>query len=422
MAKEFQTNFFENLGKELKNVDNSESMMLLVFDADKKPKLYPMSELISKINNFESELVTLRREVKKLKQPALEFSKDFESQKDLSESLVEPKNSKQAFSEKKDDFEDLSDNYNKMNKKLTKLEKKVNENAEDYESIGSKVEKKIKKYVEKGIIIDNEQLKKGLIEFRKELTSGEIPKDLASSKGFSSSDKELMGVFTEINQIKNGNLEVKNLVSNLSTKISENEHLFNSWLNADYSKFQGDTTDKLKFLDDRLGILSLMGGMTKRDKHGNDLNDDPDEKDDQLQEEEPVICEKGSLFIDSEFLGVEVLDYLIEVLFEGKIKTSSKIMNSKTHGGLARDFHRRCDKFTNTLVIAKSGEFIAGGFTDVLWDGSGMKESKNTFLFSFNKKKKYQVINSKNAICCEPEYGACFGGKLISMLVNKSVK
>src|SRR3990167_4132394 len=38
-----------------------------------------------------------------------------------------------------------------------------------------------------------------------------------------------------------------------------------------------------------------------------------------------------------------------------------------THTNVAAEFHQACDNIPNTLVIIKSGQYIAGGYTEVAW-------------------------------------------------------
>ena len=82
------------------------------------------------------------------------------------------------------------------------------------------------------------------------------------------------------------------------------------------------------------------------------------------------------------------------------------------------DFHSKCDGHANTLTIlkAKFGSNIFGGFTSASWDGlSEYKSDANAFLFSLtnreNKplKMKIKFNQHQNAIFCNSEYGPTFG-------------
>ena len=82
------------------------------------------------------------------------------------------------------------------------------------------------------------------------------------------------------------------------------------------------------------------------------------------------------------------------------------------NGSKSDDFHKYCDNKGPTLVLLKTTkQKIFGGFTPLNWKvGSGyLKDKSNqTFIFSINLKKKFDMINStKNAICTN--YGPWFG-------------
>ena len=79
---------------------------------------------------------------------------------------------------------------------------------------------------------------------------------------------------------------------------------------------------------------------------------------------------------------------------------------------VAAEFHQACDNIPNTLVIIKSGQYIAGGYTEVAWSSPSEechKPSKLTFLFSVNRQKTYSVTDEKYAVFHNVNYGPSFG-------------
>ena len=131
-------------------------------------------------------------------------------------------------------------------------------------------------------------------------------------------------------------------------------------------------------------------------------------------------CGEGLFFNDSQFIGSKPVEFIVR-LFEGKIKSTSMLYNSTDHGPNPEAFHAMVKNAKNTLIVVKSGKFIAGGFTDQSWDGSGYKSSSKTFLFSFDNNKLYKQATPEISICCEPEFGPCFGSFLIRLFSNKIV-
>lgn len=73
-------------------------------------------------------------------------------------------------------------------------------------------------------------------------------------------------------------------------------------------------------------------------------------------------------------------------------------------------FHETVDDQNNLLIIAKSGQFIAGGFTDQNFTGK-FKSSLNTFLFSIDKNRQYKLKPefTNCAISSNRNHGPVFG-------------
>ena len=88
------------------------------------------------------------------------------------------------------------------------------------------------------------------------------------------------------------------------------------------------------------------------------------------------------------------------------------------NGENAKDFHKLCDKFPQTMTIIKSVKGkIFGGYTEKTWKDEDikkmgtLKKDNKAFLFSLNKKKIYNIYFDQPAIWCHESYGPCFYGK-----------
>ena len=92
------------------------------------------------------------------------------------------------------------------------------------------------------------------------------------------------------------------------------------------------------------------------------------------------------------------------------------------NGSTSKDFHNYCDNKGPTLTIVKTTKNkIFGGFTPLNWDNSWSKIDKDnqTFIFSLNLMKKYDMINiKKQEIYCGSDYGPYFGGRDFSIESN----
>ena len=86
------------------------------------------------------------------------------------------------------------------------------------------------------------------------------------------------------------------------------------------------------------------------------------------------------------------------------------IYRATRDGDAASDFHSKCDKSKNTLVIVKTKKGLRfGGFTSVTWEGKDEdKEDKKAFCFSLDKMKIYNCKKGKKAIFASPYSGPAF--------------
>ena len=103
-----------------------------------------------------------------------------------------------------------------------------------------------------------------------------------------------------------------------------------------------------------------------------------------------------------------------------KEKTNKNINNidliftMTKNGSSSKDFHKFCDNKGPTLIIIKAkNDRIFGGFTPLNWEiknGDNIyDESNQTFLFSLNLMKKFDMINTKKVAIRNASYGPSFG-------------
>ena len=130
-------------------------------------------------------------------------------------------------------------------------------------------------------------------------------------------------------------------------------------------------------------------------------------------------------------LGKSPLDFLSKEL--SKFTSSKTIFTTSQllpKTAVASEFHKACDNVPNVLVIIKSGQYIAGGYTEVPFESRNYsKHSKQhfkpnldmrTFLFSANRKKTYMLIDKLKALNCRNDKGPSFGLSGISISSNYS--
>ena len=96
------------------------------------------------------------------------------------------------------------------------------------------------------------------------------------------------------------------------------------------------------------------------------------------------------------------------------------LYRASTDGDKAKIFHEKCDKHGMTLVLVETTKGVRfGGFTTKTWDGNCIKKIDNdAFVFSFDKKRCYDVIRNEYAVGGYPKFGPVFFGCQIRIYDN----
>jgi hypothetical protein len=78
-------------------------------------------------------------------------------------------------------------------------------------------------------------------------------------------------------------------------------------------------------------------------------------------------------------------------------------------GDRAKDFHDKVRGISKTLCVIKTPKGLFGGYTEATWDGDNCdKFDENAFCFSLTLRKIYELIEGKDAIGCNKDYGPIF--------------
>ena len=132
-----------------------------------------------------------------------------------------------------------------------------------------------------------------------------------------------------------------------------------------------------------------------------------------------------SLIINKDIKKQEAIINWIKQKINKKNIDFKKIFTMSLNGSSCNDFHNYCDNKGPTITIIKTtNNKIFGGFTPLNWESSGNGENKydksnQTFLFSLDLMKKFDMINAKKeAIYCSKNNGPYFGGRDFSIESN----
>ena len=116
---------------------------------------------------------------------------------------------------------------------------------------------------------------------------------------------------------------------------------------------------------------------------------------------------------------------LVESWLNNREFKTELLYRKSRDGSTPNDFHNKCDdKGTTIILIETTDGNIFGGYTELSWDTScSFKKDKSTFIFSFNKKKKYISNNDgNNSIGCYKQHGPIFGGNIPNIYLEGTLE
>ena len=137
------------------------------------------------------------------------------------------------------------------------------------------------------------------------------------------------------------------------------------------------------------------------------------------------INKEFSYILLSEIMKLGEANFILSIIgkrMNKSIKGLNKLYQASIDGGEPINFHKKCDDIPNTLVLIKSeGERRFGGFTPIPWKSEGgfIEDKKNqTFVFSLDNKKIYNLKSIRYAVYHREVFGPCFGWKDIDIYRN----
>ena len=156
------------------------------------------------------------------------------------------------------------------------------------------------------------------------------------------------------------------------------------------------------------------------------IEDKKDEKQIEENKEEIKIVEKEEKtehnIVNGEIIhNIEELEMLIRNINKSSHKmTLNLIYKASADSDKAIDFHNKCDKAKNTIVLIETDKGKRfGGYTSVSWEGNCEdKIDDDAFVFSLDKMKIYNIIPGEKAIGCYPKFGPVFLGCQIKIFDN----
>jgi uncharacterized coiled-coil protein SlyX len=107
--------------------------------------------------------------------------------------------------------------------------------------------------------------------------------------------------------------------------------------------------------------------------------------------------EANKIFLGSQIITKESKDMLLNWL-PRKPNKITLLMNSNIDGDSTKTFMDKCNGKCPTLAVIKTTNgYVFGGYTTQMWKEGKVKDN-NAFVFSINKKRKYNIKQPENAI------------------------
>ena len=161
-------------------------------------------------------------------------------------------------------------------------------------------------------------------------------------------------------------------------------------------------------------ISSLNERITKMENRINSLENKVNElysiKEEYFKLKRKEIEQNYNLFPESSIIKKGEENTILS-WFDKKPKNFKLLFDTNINGDSISTFYKRCQNKTPTILFFKTTNGARfGGYTTSIWANKGSLKDENSFVFSLDKKEKYNVINKSSAIYCYENYfqfGTC---------------
>ena len=223
---------------------------------------------------------------------------------------------------------------------------------------------------------------------------------------------------TEINNLKQENEKLNEKIKNLKIKEEQNQKIKDEVINKKFvdeiSLSQKKSKNEFMIIISIVSILIILILSIIIYKIYNLKNENKslNKKIEDINKEFSYILHKSAIMklVEENFIFSEIRKRM-----NRSIKGLNKLYQATIDGGDPINFHKKCDNIKNTLVLIKSeGERRFGGFTPIPWKSEGgfIEDKKNqTFVFSLDNKKIYNLKRISKAVYHHEDYGPRFGWK-----------
>ena len=177
--------------------------------------------------------------------------------------------------------------------------------------------------------------------------------------------------------------------------ISLNEKI-NS-LEKQLKENQEKTNNEIKILNDKINeLMNIKKEFEEfkkvKEKEKEKGKEKEKEKEEEKEKEKEIIYFKNSNIIE------KIDEKIILNFFDFKPKEFIKILDSKIDGVSTQAFIDKCSKVCPIIIFIKTNEGLRfGGFTSKIWLKEQLQNDDKCFLFSLDKKEKYNITDPSGA-------------------------
>ena len=175
--------------------------------------------------------------------------------------------------------------------------------------------------------------------------------------------------------------------------------------------------DKLeKDLDNKNNIIVEL--KNKYEKMEGQINELISIKNEYEKLKKLEIKKENRYFKDSNIIKLED-ENIIYNWFERKPIKFIKLLDSKIDGDSTNAFTNKCSKKCPTIIFVKTTNgYRFGGFTTIVWTHGSYGKDNKAFLFSLDRKEKYNITNENNANYLYN--GGCFYFGAAALCINNN--
>ena len=227
-------------------------------------------------------------------------------------------------------------------------------------------------------------------------------------------DKELNNFNNEIQELKEQNNDLRQKIKILIEQVNQINEIITE-KNNNYSNFKYPSNG-IQSLIERIEILEELKEL-KEESTKSSLKNSEEMSillntmkiQDKINNKKLIKCFKSSSILTNE----ADFEFLLNKLSNYNPTSYKIIYKSSIDGDNVKTFHSKCDGEENILIIIETTKGLKfGGFTTVGFDNSGYElKDDNSFLFSIDKQKIYDIIPGNNAIYCNSKCGPIFCAK-----------